>query len=458
MSSPIPASAYVEHFDPELAHHRAWLLAVLERLVVHEPQALEEGGMLRRLWTEHQQSASAAGTQTSQTDPLQSRPQPPGPAAPIAEIPAAVAVAMPLVKAFEGCRLSAYPDPETGREPWTIGWGTTTYYDGTPVKDGDTISQELADALLAGRLERDWGLLRKLVPGWTQFSVNRQAALLSFTYNCGPAWFGGEGFSTLTSRLRRRELEQVPGALMLYVNPGGPSEAGLRRRRQAEAALWSAAPGSKPVLGGAAAAGALAPAGQPPSESPSGQAAAEHAPASKGKPLPVPWFAQLDSATDQGRRMCFSSSSAMLLAFLKPGVLNGPNGDDQFLARVHQCGDTTDPAAQVQALASYGIRAWFSKQASFSTLEQQIGAGIPVPCGYLHRGPINRPAGAGHWLIVVGITPSHLIVHDPLGEADLVNGTTLGGMARFCHYSRRNFGRRWMVEGEDTGWAVLAQR
>ena len=33
MSSSIPASAYVEHFDPELPHHRAWLQAVLEQLV-----------------------------------------------------------------------------------------------------------------------------------------------------------------------------------------------------------------------------------------------------------------------------------------------------------------------------------------------------------------------------------------------------------------------------------------
>jgi GH24 family phage-related lysozyme (muramidase) len=28
--------------------------------------------------------------------------------------------------------------------------------------------------------------------------------------------------------------------MMLYVNPGGPSEAGLRRRRKAEGALWNA--------------------------------------------------------------------------------------------------------------------------------------------------------------------------------------------------------------------------
>ena len=34
------------------------------------------------------------------------------------------------------------------------------------MKAGDTISQELADALLQGRLERDWRLLVMLVPGW----------------------------------------------------------------------------------------------------------------------------------------------------------------------------------------------------------------------------------------------------------------------------------------------------
>ena len=90
-------------------------------------------------------------------------------------------------------------------------------------------------------------------------------------------------------------------------------------------------------------------------------------------------------------------------------------------------------------------------------MEQQIDAGIPVPCGYLHRGPVSSHAGGGHWLIVVGINATHLIVHDPLGEADLVTGTTLGGTARFCRYSRANFGRRWMVEGEGSGWVVLAE-
>jgi hypothetical protein len=174
--------------------------------------------------------------------------------------------------------------------------------------------------------------------------------------------------------------------------------------------------------------------------------------------LQVPWYGQLDSATDQARRMCFSSSCAMLLQHLKPGTLKGPNGDDQYLAKVRQFGDTTDSAAQIKALASYGVKARFVQNASFATLEQQIARGVPVPCGYLHRGHVTKPAGGGHWLCVVGHTSTQLIVHDPFGEADLVSGNTLSSVARFASYSRKNFGRRWMVEGVGTGWAVIAER
>lgn len=178
-----------------------------------------------------------------------------------------------------------------------------------------------------------------------------------------------------------------------------------------------------------------------------------------GNPLQVPWYAQLDSADRaQAARMCFSSSCAMLLQYLKPGTITGPNGDDQYLKRVQTYGDTTDATAQVRALSSYGIKARFVQSAGWTDIEQQIAAGIPVPCGFLHRGPVTAPSGGGHWLIVVGFTPTHLIVHDPFGEADLVNGTTLGGVARFARYSRKNFGPRWMVEGAGTGWAVLADR
>ena len=147
----------------------------------------------------------------------------------------------------------------------------------------------------------------------------------------------------------------------------------------------------------------------------------------------------------------------MLLATVKPGAITGANADDQYLQRVQQYGDTTDPAAQVKALASYGIKARFAQSASFKTIEQQIDRGIPVPCGYLHRGPVTAPSGGGHWLCVIGYTAKHMVVHDPLGESDLITGATLNTTARFARYSRKNWGPRWMVEGDGTGWAIIAE-
>lgn len=35
-----------------------------------------------------------------------------------------------LIKEFEGCSLTAYPDPGTGGDPWTIGYGWTHSVDG----------------------------------------------------------------------------------------------------------------------------------------------------------------------------------------------------------------------------------------------------------------------------------------------------------------------------------------
>lgn len=67
-------------------------------------------------------------------------------------------------------------------------------------------------------------------------------------------------------------------------------------------------------------------------------------------------------------------------------------------------------------------------------------------------------SGGGHCLIIVGIAPTHLIMHDPLGEAHLLNGITLGGTARFCFSIRQDLGQRWRMEGESSGWAVLAER
>jgi len=173
--------------------------------------------------------------------------------------------------------------------------------------------------------------------------------------------------------------------------------------------------------------------------------------------LQVPYFRQRDSETDQGLRMCFSSSCAMLLATIRPGLIHGPNADDQYLARVRMYGDTTSHLAQTRALASYGVNADFTKRADFAAIERSIHRGVPVPVGYLHRGPVNAPAGGGHWAIVIGYDQEALILHDPWGEADMITGATIARTGVGVRYSRKNFARRWRVVGAGTGWAIIAR-
>jgi GH24 family phage-related lysozyme (muramidase) len=306
-----------------------------------------------------------------------------------------------------------------------VGWGSTAIA-GKVVREGQSITQAQADAQLDADLERFYDALARAIPAVAGWPPNRAAALVSWTYNVG---VGAMQDSTLRKRLLAGEDPAKVAAeeLPRWNKADGKELPGLTRRRAAELALFL---------------------GRQLQQS-----------TGYGNPLQVPWYSQMDSADrDQAARMCFSSSCAMLLQYLKPGTLAGPNGDDQYLKRVQQYGDTTDPTAQIRALSSFGIRAKFTKVAGFADLEQQINRGVPVPCGFLHRGPVSAPAGGGHWLIVVGYDRDHLIVHDPFGEAALVSGATLGGVARFARYSRRNFGPRWMVEGANTGWAVIAER
>jgi GH24 family phage-related lysozyme (muramidase) len=344
---------------------------------------------------------------------------------PAAPVPAPAAAWLPsarrIIKEFEGLRLQAYPDAGA----WAIGWGSTTI-GGKVVREGQSITQAQADAQLDADLVRFYDALVRAIPAVASWQPNRVAALLSWTYNVG---VGAMQDSTLRRRILAGEDPAVVVAAELprWNKSGGTPLAGLTRRRNAEVALFV---------------------GQQLQQS-----------TGYGNPLQVPWFAQMDSADrSQAARMCFSSSCAMLLQYLKPGTLKGANGDDQYLKRVLQYGDTVDPTAQIRALSSYGVKAKFTKVAGFATLEQQINAGVPVPCGFLHRGPVSAPSGGGHWLIVVGYDRDHLIVHDPFGMADLVSGATLGGVSRFAKYSRRNFGPRWMVEGANTGWAIIAER
>jgi len=152
-----------------------------------------------------------------------------------------LAAALKLIKDFEGCHLEAYPDPLSGGDPWTIGYGTTRYQDGRRVSPGDKINAIEADLLLRREVDRIAEKLRATVPYWVQMADHQKCALISFAYNLGSGFYGTTGFETISRELREKDWAAVPDALLLYRNPGSNVEAGLKRRRIAEGDIWGRA-------------------------------------------------------------------------------------------------------------------------------------------------------------------------------------------------------------------------
>ena len=75
---------------------------------------------------------------------------------------------------------------------------------------------------------------------WEQnvIAFKKEWELLSFAYNLGAGFYGGDNFNTITRTLKNKEWDKVPDALYLYRNPGSNVEAGLARRRKAEGESW----------------------------------------------------------------------------------------------------------------------------------------------------------------------------------------------------------------------------
>jgi lysozyme len=144
-----------------------------------------------------------------------------------------------LIKEFEGCHLTAYPDPLTGGLPITIGWGSTKKRNGSPFHLGEKISLEEANALLEFDIRNRFMPALKDIPYWSEMNDNQRGALLSFAYNLGAGFYGNRNFNTITSNLRQKNWKAIPETLKLYRNPGTNVEAGLLRRRVAEGKLWS---------------------------------------------------------------------------------------------------------------------------------------------------------------------------------------------------------------------------
>jgi hypothetical protein len=169
-------------------------------------------------------------------------------------------------------------------------------------------------------------------------------------------------------------------------------------------------------------------------------------------PLPTPYQSQRDNYRDAWRT-CFSSSCAMLLMTLKPGCIHS---DDEYIKTVFTIGDTTNSTVQIKALQHYGVSARFKTNGNRALVQQQIDAGKPVPAGFLHHGTANAPAGSGHWLCIIGYDATGYIVHDPWGAMNVTTGEYGSTFGAKQHYDYKTFEPRWMVDGPNSGWCIVA--
>jgi GH24 family phage-related lysozyme (muramidase) len=134
------------------------------------------------------------------------------------------------VQQFEGCKLTAYPDPGSGDDPWTIGWGST----GPGITKGTVWTQEQADKRFAEHLAEFGRGVAKLV-GDAPTTQAEFDALTSFAYNLGL-----ENLRTSTL-LKLHKVGDHAGAADQFARwnkAAGRVMAGLTRRRAAEAALY----------------------------------------------------------------------------------------------------------------------------------------------------------------------------------------------------------------------------
>ena len=146
-----------------------------------------------------------------------------------------------FIREAEGFRTNAYPDPATNAEPWTIGYGNTTYADGSPVRLGDKISKEQADDLLYDLMVKKYIPSMEKIPHWDIMTKSQQAALISFSWNHGPNWYNVSTFRKLRNMLDFMQWDDV--AAEFYEFLGGPRVTGsakdvLRSRRVAEGFMW----------------------------------------------------------------------------------------------------------------------------------------------------------------------------------------------------------------------------
>lgn len=140
-----------------------------------------------------------------------------------------------LVKEFEGLArirpdglIEAYPDPATGGEPWTIGWGAT----GPDIGPHTIWTREQADTRFNEDIERHAEEVSDAL-GDAHVTQAQFDALVSFHYNTGAI-----RRATLTRKHIEGDYRGAAREFARWIYADGQILNGLIRRRRAEAELY----------------------------------------------------------------------------------------------------------------------------------------------------------------------------------------------------------------------------
>lgn len=129
----------------------------------------------------------------------------------------------------EGVVLTAYPDPATGGEPWTIGVGHTSAAGPSKVTKGMKITRAEADQILSRDLRTFEAAVNSAVR--VPLSQNEFDALVSLAFNIGSGAFKK---STLVRKLNAGDRKGAADQFLVWNKAGGKVLKGLVNRRKSE--------------------------------------------------------------------------------------------------------------------------------------------------------------------------------------------------------------------------------
>lgn len=140
-------------------------------------------------------------------------------------------IALPIIKAYEGCHLKAYQCPAG---VWTIGWGQT----GKEIKEGLSWSQKQADAALELSVKSFVQEVLKIIK--VRARPEQIAALVSFAYNLGSSSLAKSTLLKLFNE--NKNIEEVAAQFLLWSKSNNKRLLGLLLRRASEAVVFKGGP------------------------------------------------------------------------------------------------------------------------------------------------------------------------------------------------------------------------